>query len=48
MNIKSLLIVVIIFITFSSHAKDKGFGNATVLKITSIYDGERLISRLEA
>ena len=40
MNIKSLLIASIIFITFSPQAKDKSFGNATALEITSIYDGD--------
>ena len=40
MNIKSLLIASIIFITFSPQAKDKSFGNATVLEVTSIYDGD--------
>ena len=40
MNIKSLLIASIIFIAFSPQAKDKSFGNATALEITSIYDGD--------
>ena len=47
MNIKSLLIASIIFITFSPQAKDKSFGNATVLEVTSIYDGDTFRANIE-
>jgi len=47
MNIKSLLIALIIFIAFSPQAKDKSFGNANVLEITSIYDGDTFRANIE-
>ena len=47
MNIKSLLIASIIFIAFSPQAKEKSFGNATVLEVTSIYDGDTFRANIE-
>ena len=47
MNIKSLLIASIIFIAFSPQAKDKNFGSATVLEVTSIYDGDTFRANIE-
>ena len=47
MNIKPLLILVTIFTVFSSHAKDKNFGNANVLEVTSIYDGDTFRGNIE-
>ena len=47
MNIKSLLIASIIFITFSPQAKDKNFGSATVLEVTSTYDGDTFRANIE-
>ena len=48
MNIKSLLIASIIFIAFSPQAKDKSFGNATVLEVKSIYDGDTFRANIES
>jgi micrococcal nuclease len=47
MNIKPLLILVTIFTVCSSHAKDKNFGNANVLEVTSIYDGDTFRGNIE-
>ena len=40
MNFNFLIITILLFVNVHVAAKDKNFGNATVLEVTSIYDGD--------
>ena len=40
MKYNYLIITILLFVSLHASAKDKSFGNATVLEITSIYDGD--------
>jgi len=40
MRFNRLIITALLFISFYADAKDKSFGSATVLEVTSIYDGD--------
>ena len=40
MKFNYLIITILLFTSSYAYAKDKNFGNATVLEVTSIYDGD--------
>ncbi|WP_026301149.1 thermonuclease family protein [Colwellia piezophila] len=47
MNFKQLLIIVITFLALTVNAKDKNYGSAQVLEVTSIYDGDTFRANLK-
>jgi micrococcal nuclease len=48
MNLKALLILITISLTFSVNAKDKNYGDVKVLEVTSIYDGDTFRANIES
>jgi len=40
MKFNCLIITILLFVSLHAVAKDKNFGSATVLEVTSIYDGD--------
>ena len=47
MNYNYLIITIFLFVSVHALAKDKSFGNANVLEVTSIYDGDTFRSNIE-
>ena len=47
MRFNRLIITVLLFTSFYADAKDKSFGSATVLEVTSIYDGDTFRANIE-
>ena len=47
MKFNFLIITILLFVSFHAVAKDKNFGNANVLEVTSIYDGDTFRGNIE-
>jgi micrococcal nuclease len=47
MKYNYLIITILLFVSLHVLAKDKNFGNATVLEVTSIYDGDTFRANIE-
>jgi endonuclease YncB( thermonuclease family) len=47
MKFNCLIITILLFTSSHISAKDKSFGNATVLEVTSIYDGDTFRANIE-
>jgi micrococcal nuclease len=47
MKYNYLIITILLFTSSHAYAKDKNFGSATVLKVTSIYDGDTFRANIE-
>jgi micrococcal nuclease len=47
MKYNYLIITILLFVSFHASTKDKNFGNATILEVTSIYDGDTFRANIE-
>ena len=47
MKYNYLIITILLFVSVHASAKDKSFGNANVLEVTSIYDGDTFRGNIE-
>jgi micrococcal nuclease len=47
MKYNYLIITILLLVSLHASAKDKNFGNATILEVTSIYDGDTFRANIE-